>query len=1070
VVAVTRRRVTLGERGRLPFALVGVLLVVTSALFAAGVGRRTPPPEPAVDLAMERTTADSRATLRQAVAAAGVAAASNPVTNPANTSYGAVLSEDETFEDALAVRTYLAARRRLASVGRTHRGVRTNVSLPGVDSPAELARARDRVTVERAGPHDAQLDVRLAGVRQTARDGQRVVGRRNVTLTVRVDSPVLAVHDRVEKFQERLDNGVTDPGLSQRLTARLYAVAWARGYAQYGGAPIDNVVANRHIEPLTNGALLAVQRSVFGESDPDGRRALSLAMGALVLNELTNVAGSDYPAVSKLVRERIARANAPSEHVGVPSLGSDATGAPPPNETTNVSVGETARHAFAPYVRPPKPVGERNGSALATFGTGSWLRSLQYDDTRGLNATIQSVFSATVRTVGARRHVGGGDPPAPPRPRNGTNWTLVNDTTSTSVERVTNASDAPAVSVPADHHRLRTFRRTVRLDHERTRYWRRNGTFTVTTTGRDEVYDVTVAVVGRHAQTPYAPDYSVATVHERAGPFDGPNLADVGPAVDEAVDARGGPGSLAAATARGDLDANATTIRGAWPAELRAWAYADLVDLRETVREISVAVERGRVGTFQTNPPAKLAAAVRERRAALLDAGGGYDHVADKARVALRGRFLDRVVAILEARARLRETREDDLSSALSEHSPGSLSALRDSLAARRLDDRDDAGALSFTVDGAPPYLTRTGITDEDVSAVPDGKTVHSLVAKNVNAVTIPYADATDTVLNGLGALGSEGRTRLRTGALALQSAESAEAATGRTFGENRTELRSALNDSFVAAYNGIHVTLQAHGVDTDDAHEITRRAFARWETRREQVLAVSDRRIVGAVLAEAKSHPSTDLSTMERDRLRLDLRDRLTRELDTERLNVPAPLVTATTERVRSAVGDAIESELKEQFAKRFNHSINRIPAGFPLAPMPGSWYATMNVWWVTVEGRYERFAVEAPRRTPAAADASLSYVRDGSSVTLDVDGDGNGELLGSAPRIDFRSEVGIVVVVPAGGAGVGDINGDIHEITKGWPDPGPASLDTANDTRAGGDGGGNATSRVRRSRSVVK
>ncbi len=49
------------------------------------------------------------------------------------------------------------------------------------------------------------------------------------------------LHDQVSTYQTRLNNGLDKPGLSQRMTARLYPMAWARGYAQYGGAGIENV-------------------------------------------------------------------------------------------------------------------------------------------------------------------------------------------------------------------------------------------------------------------------------------------------------------------------------------------------------------------------------------------------------------------------------------------------------------------------------------------------------------------------------------------------------------------------------------------------------------------------------------------------------------------------------------------------------------------------------------------------------------------------------------------------------------------------------------------------------------
>jgi len=41
--------------------------------------------------------------------------------------------------------------------------------------------------------------------------------------------------------------------LGRQITASLYAMTWARGYGQYAGAPVENVLANRHVELSTNG-------------------------------------------------------------------------------------------------------------------------------------------------------------------------------------------------------------------------------------------------------------------------------------------------------------------------------------------------------------------------------------------------------------------------------------------------------------------------------------------------------------------------------------------------------------------------------------------------------------------------------------------------------------------------------------------------------------------------------------------------------------------------------------------------------------------------------------------------
>jgi len=84
--------------------------------------------------------------------------------------------------------------------------------------------------------------------------------------------PTLAAHERTERFEERLNRGpVEGPGLGRQITASLYAMTWARGYGQYAGAPVENVLANRHVELSTNAGIVRTQRDVFGTSDPNAR-------------------------------------------------------------------------------------------------------------------------------------------------------------------------------------------------------------------------------------------------------------------------------------------------------------------------------------------------------------------------------------------------------------------------------------------------------------------------------------------------------------------------------------------------------------------------------------------------------------------------------------------------------------------------------------------------------------------------------------------------------------------------------------------------------------------------------
>lgn len=62
------------------------------------------------------------------------------------------------------------------------------------------------------------------------------------------------------------------------------------------------------------------------------------------------------------------------------------------------------------------------------------------------------------------------------------------------------------------------------------------------------------------------------------------------------------------------------------------------------------------------------------------------------------------------------------------------------------------------------------------------------------------------------------------------------------------------------------------------------------------------------------------------------------------------------------------------------------------------------------------------------------LRYTRDGSRVRYDWDDDGTRELVGRSEPVDLQVRTAVVVVVPPGGRGVGDTDGNADERSAGW------------------------------------
>lgn len=313
------------ERARVPFALVGVLLLVASATTAATIAVSDPAPAGTrADRAAERVRTGASVAVASAARTALRAAARNPVLSAADTRYGDAVSGDEPFRDSLALRVYARVERALRDVDATAGVVAADASLGRVQTTADAERAVERVALERVNA--TRVRVTVTGVRVTLRRDGAVVSRSRRNVSVTVASAALALRERVARFEALLDRGaLAGPGLARRVTDYLHRVVWLRGPLQYAGAPITNVLANRHVEVATNRALLSIQQSAFGRADEDGRDAYWRALARVGFRDL--LAGSQAGATRRAAAVLRGR-NAPEApaHVGIPTMVDATTG------------------------------------------------------------------------------------------------------------------------------------------------------------------------------------------------------------------------------------------------------------------------------------------------------------------------------------------------------------------------------------------------------------------------------------------------------------------------------------------------------------------------------------------------------------------------------------------------------------------------------------------------------------------------------------------------------------------------------------------------------------------------
>ncbi|RLM39481.1 hypothetical protein [Haloarcula sp. Atlit-120R] len=992
------------SRGRVPFALLGVLLLVSSLTLAPTFVTEPAPSETGVERALNQAIAETQVAVRDGVSTAGQQAAASPVVTPADTPAGRVLNDSTAFRDSLRIRAYLRVADRLERVSGRSGDVTVTASLPAVANASGLRAAKHRISVERAGPNKTAMRATVENIVLTVRRNGAVVSTRHVSPTVVVPTQALMLHDQVSTYQTRLNNGLGRPGLSQRMTARLYPIAWARGYAQYGGAGIENVVANRHVSLATNGALLGVQRSTFGRSDPAGRRAIAEATAMTGIEDI--VRGSKGTAHSSAVLDQ-----AQYKPVSETPLHPKSTTGPSPTESMTVGVNETADTTFRAVTDPST-----------------------------LNETLEDAYTVEVALETDKHRLGGGPPEMPPSP--GTGWTLVADRTTTATEAVGKASGR--VATPDSWHTLETFSRTVERQYTRTAVWQNGSVRRRTTRSSTVRYRVTAAVVGRHHGRSRAPNRSIRTAHDAsASPLNGSNFADVEPkAIGSLVNHAGGRDGVAERVVDDSLSRTEATVAADRPPELHDWVYRDLMDLRASVRNTTVTVERGRVGTFETSPPEELRERVEKRRATLAAVPETYDSAAQKARVAARLTYLNAVSAELDRQASARNGHRKRVNTQLSKRTEGSLRALRKGLTASetpvprsRPVPVGPAGPVRTRVDTQTPYLTLTELDESRYRALDGGE--HPLVARNANVFTVPYGDAADAVVGG--AFEGGDRVRLAMAANTLAAAnETLKSESNATLASERDALQREVGAANTEMTTALWLAVSQHTeAEQDESKAIVADAMEQWDTSAVRALALTNGSAQERVARVASARLT--LTRVERDRLRLQL------------LSVDAPATKPTlgsTNGTASAVRSVAKTELSsalanagerkvQQFAQK-RLGTDRLPAGLPLAPPVVPWYATANIWWVTVEGEYARFAVSASHGRPSAPGARTTYARDGHNVTLDVDDDGTGERLGTADRVSFRAETGVVVVVPPKPRGVGDKDGNAVEESSGWPDAG--------------------------------
>lgn len=967
------------RRGYVPFAIIGVLILALSVgvVTSSSTSEVTQSP---IDVAMDNAVAETNTNIRLAVDAAAQAAAAQPVITPANTSAGRAIDPDSPFEDALRLRIYLAIADRLDTVIVTRGDVTVTATLPPMRPTTEgYQTAISAITIDPAGSNGTALEVTVDSVEFTVTRDDGSVQTIRTQPTVVISNPVLTVHAQSEQFIDRLQRPVTRPGLDQRLTARLYPIAWARGLAQYGGAPISTVLGTRHIEVATNDALLAEQQAAFGSVDPAGIRGVSAASRRVATTDALAGIGAETDWTDIVLKT--ADTIGPDPPVDQP-VGTWQE--PPTDDNVFISLADEAQRAYATLVHPTSA--DKIDSFLERAHT--------------VEADIQTSVDRRDRTERGSRSAGAG-------------WSREN--TRITIRWSISPRAGGYVSPPTGWEHIETRSFDVTRTRTAVRTWSRGNETTRTRHVIVRRYRVDITVVARPVPIPGVQNGHLHGSLERAAITAGTRT----------IEQAGGYRSLARKAASGSVDSDRVRVV-AEPTVARSEIIRDLQSVYRQTRSIEVGVPAPAIGTGRVNPASSL----RTELEANIETYHGPTGTTPEARTvrAVRLAYFEELMAALDIREQAHSETNSELESTLGRHLDrnrldGALAAHRK---ATQPDDpqlSDPAGPLNLTVTTAPTYLTTEPVSRARIDVVGEG-TVTPLATRNINLFTSPHAQVASSIVNRLPWFGTE-RVSLETAAMTLKVAETSDLQL-----DSESTLRSAVEDGDSYVRGALIRTLTDHGVPRTIASE----AVASDEPVADRALAISNKSETPLIVHTV--HQSD--SSLDPYWLGHQLNQTIDQALRDEQALPPAPVTKEVAGTLKKQLGqdleDTIETGVKTTIdtakVRILGSQLAQLPAGLPVLPVPGYWIATANVWYVEVGGTYERVAIHADRGNP---QGQLVYVREGQ--TSWIEHNGSSHRLGTADKISFSATTAVVVVVPPGPRGVGDTDGIMDERSPGWP-----------------------------------
>ncbi|WP_083902788.1 DUF7286 family protein [Natrinema versiforme] len=297
------------DRARIPFALIAVLLLLSSIMIVGVLeSRDTPTVDTDNALAMDRAESVAVGELRQAVLRAADDAASAPVTSTdgADAAFSSAIDEDEAvFDQYFKLLIYREVSESFATAEqRVDHDTTARASVDRIDwgDGDDLEAAIDRVSIDRR--EAGVITVEVDGIELTVSEGDGETATEQRSLAVTVGTPLYQLKDRTEEFQSQLNKGFfeTDSydGFGRYFAARMYPYTWGKAYydrLSSGDRAFHNLTPNEHTEVMVNDAVFGLQEKTFGTTDPYKDRAMllpTLCMGSDLASSAGDVKTEDF--------------------------------------------------------------------------------------------------------------------------------------------------------------------------------------------------------------------------------------------------------------------------------------------------------------------------------------------------------------------------------------------------------------------------------------------------------------------------------------------------------------------------------------------------------------------------------------------------------------------------------------------------------------------------------------------------------------------------------------------------------------------------------------------------------